>query len=314
MKHNFIESIKIIFSIVFVCISTSFLFGYSILETSEDIFKEENIVNTIKNIDIVELIGEEKKQEIYAILEKAEIPMEYIDAMLEDEELKEQIGKYAVSSMKHLQSLEKMPEVDAEEATNLLTKTFDKVIVEAENHNIEVDTYISKEKQNIIHEKIEYYVPEIIEKIPEIQTAIENKIYGSSEYQKLQSKIKQIEKYMNIINKIYEYKWILLVITIIPLIIIVIMKWKDFKFIKWLALPPIFVVALLKVTTLIIPIAIAEILTNEGEKLKSIISPSIELLLSNMNGLMVIYFEVGLAIILIQIGVTIYKNALKNGE
>jgi len=314
MKYNFIEAVKIIFSIVFVCISTSFLFGYSILETSEAIFKEENIVNTIKNIDIVELIGEEKKQEIYAILEKAEIPTEYIDAMLEDEELKEQIGKYVVSSMNYLQSLEEMPEVDAEEVTNLLTKTFDRVIEEAENHNIEVSTYISKEKQNIIHEKIEYYVPEIIEKIPEIQKAIEDKIYGSSEYQELQSKIKQFEEYMNIINKIYEYKWILLVITIIPLMIIVIMKWKGFKFIKWLAFPPILVATLLKVVTLVTPIAITEILTNEGEKLKSIVSPSIELLLSNMNSLIITYFEVGLAIILIQIGVTIYKNTLKNGE
>lgn len=314
MKHNIIEAIKIIISIVLVCIATGLLFGYSILTASEEIFQEENIINTIKNIDIVELIGEEKKQEIYDILEKTEIPTEYIDAMLEDEQLKEKIGEYVVSSMNYLGSLEEAPALDATEVTNLLITTFDRVVGEAESYGIEVDSYISEEKQEVIHEKIEYYVPEIIEEIPEIQTVVEEKLNESSEYQEFETKMNQFKEFMNIVNKIYEYKLVLLLATIIPFGIIIIMKWKKFKFVKWFIFPVLFMSIGLKLVTYILPSIIDKVLTGNLSKMESIISPSIDVIISNMNNLAVTYFEISVAILLIQVGITIYKKTQESGE
>lgn len=302
----------IIFTVFLTFISIFGLFGYSILETTEDLLKEENIISTIKSIDIIDFVGKDNIEEIYSILEKAKIPTEYIDLMLEDEDLKEQIGKYAIKTIEYVTSLEDMPEIKEDEVSEFLITTFDKVIIEVENHNINVSTYITKEEQQKIHEEINHYVPEIIENIPEIEKLIEEKIYGSDEYKEIEKKKEQIEKVITIIKQIYEYKWLLLVLTIIPIGLIIIIKRKELKFIKWLSLPPLCVATILRIIIEIMPLIIDEMITEE--KLKMIIAPSLELLSINMRNLSNLYFELGLAIIIIQIGVTIYKRTQKNGE
>ena len=316
MENTALKFIKNTFIIIFVTFLTLLsiigLFSYSILKTTEDLLKEENVISTIKNVDIVDLIGENNIQEIYSILEKTEIPTEYIDLILEDEDLKEQIGKYAVNTIKYIITTEEMPEIKEQEVSEFLITTFDKIILEVENHNINVSTYITKEDQQKIHEEINYHVPEIIEKLPEIEKKLEEKIYGSSEYKELQKKKEQLEKEVNIVKLIYEYKWILLVLTLIPIGLIVTIKRKELKFIKWLLVPPLWVAIMLRMSIEIIPLLINKILLEE--KLKMLITPSLELLSLNMKNLSNLYFEVSLALIIIQIGVIIYKRTENNGE
>ena len=124
---------KIILSLLLGIISLILILAYTILNVTENLISKDNIVNTVKNIDIVELIGEDKKQEIYSSLEKADIPTEYIDVMLEDEELKETLGEYIALSFEYVISNREIPNIDENKVTEVLIASFDRVIEEAEN-------------------------------------------------------------------------------------------------------------------------------------------------------------------------------------
>lgn len=305
---SFFKNVLVLFLGLLVSI---FIVVFTFLNTTKDIFSKNNIVNTIKGIDIVELVGDDAKQEFYSILEKAEIPTEYIDVMLEDESLKETVGTYVATSLDFMLSGRDIPKIDESEITNVLIKSFDKVIEEAKNHQIEVDTYISKEKQDKIHEKIEYYVPEVISQIPVAEDFIKDKINENSDLVEAKRQIKQVEQLIDNIQMVYSYKDILLIVILIFMMLIVVIKFKEFKFVKWLIFPLILSASILKIVCVVVPYLMDNYMPSELVKLNSIINPSIQVLLSGINVTVIICFAISICLFIVQIIIYLYRRREK---
>lgn len=304
-----ISFLKNVCSLVLVVFASVFMILYVVLNVSEKLISKQNIIDTVKSIDIVDLIGEENKQEIYSILEQANIPTEYIDAIIEDEKIKEQIGEYVSHSLEYMLFEKKeIPIIDEKEITDILIASFDRVVEEAENYDVEVDNYISKEEQELIHANIEYYVPQVVEKISVAQNFIENKLSQSSEFNELSEKIKQIKKAIDIIELIYSYKNILLIGVTVPLVITVLIKRKKFRFIKWVALPFIFVALFLKVIYEVVPYLLKSKMPSDFYKVETFFEPSINGFLLGINDSMLLCFVIGVCLVLVQIGISWYIN------
>ena len=303
---TFLNLIKTTISLILGIVSFIFIILYTMLNTTENLISKENIVNTIKNIDIVEIIGEDNKQEVYAILEKAEIPTEYIDVMLEDEKLKETVGEYVALSFEYVLSDKEIPAIDEEELTNALLESFDKVIDEAENHQIEVSTYLSTKDQELIREKIKYYVPEVVAQIPAAQEFIENQISQDENLLEAQRKLEEFNQMIDKIQVIYSYKNMLLIGALLPLLFIIFMKYKKFNFIKWLSFPFVFAAGFLKLIHMFIPYVIDNELSTEASEILHIIEPSIETFLSGINQAFTNCLIVGILFIIIQVVVSLY--------
>lgn len=302
---GFLKNISALFLGIIVCI---FIVIYTFLNTTKELLSKDNIINTVKNVDIVEFIGEDTKQELYRVLEKTEIPTEYIDVMLEDQHLKETVGSYVASSLDFLLSDKEVPKIDENEVTNVLITSFDKVIEEAEKHQIEVQTYISKEKQDKIHEKIEYYVPEVIAQIPVAEEFIKDKINENSDLVEAKRQIEQVEQLIDNIQMVYSYKDILLIVILILMMLIVAIKFKEFKFIKWLIFPLILSASILKFVCVVVPYLMDNYMPSELVKLNSIINPSIQTLLSGINSAVIICFIISICLFIVQIVICLYKR------
>lgn len=305
---------KIILSLLLGIISLILILAYTILNVTENLISKDNIVNTVKNIDIAELIGEDKKQEIYSSLEKADIPTEYIDVMLEDEELKETLGEYMALSFEYVISNREIPNIDENKVTEVLIASFDRVIEEAENHEITVNTYIPEEKQEKIHEKIEYYVPEVASRIPAIEEFIETQISKNSNLTEAKEKIEKMNLLIDKIKIIYLYKNILIIGIILPLIFIIIMKYKKFRFVKWIAFPFLMAALLLKALYIFVPYVLVSQVSNELSKVEYIIEPTVETFLVGINEAILLYFIIGMSLTIIQIAISLYDKKENESE
>lgn len=313
MKKN-LNIIKIILSLLLGIVSFVFILAYTMLNVTENLVSKENIINTIKNINIVELIGEDKKQEVYNALEKADIPTEYIDAMLEDEELKETLGEYMALSFEYVISNEKNPEIDENEVTEILISSFDRVVEEAENYEIEVNTYLSEEKQEKIHEKIEYSVPEIVAQIPAVEEFIETQISKNSNLTEAKEKIEKMNQVIDQIQIIYSYKNVVLIGIILPFILIIFMQYKKFKFIKWIASPFLLTTIFFKSIHMLVPYVLEFKMPSEFSSFESIIEPSIQTFLSDINEIAILCFIIGISLLSIQIVISLCIKKKKEQE
>ena len=283
------------------------MLGYTLLNTTENLLSKENIVNTIKNIDIVQLLGEEHKQEIYDVLKKADIPTEYIDTMLEDEQLKETIGEYTALSLDYLLTDKKPPTIDETEVTNILINSFDEALKEAERHD-EVSTYITEDRKEKIHEKIEYYVPEVIDKIPEVEEFIENQMAENSTLTDAKQQIQDLEQILDKIQLVYRYKSLLLIGIMVPMLCIILIKRKEFQFFKWLAYPCIITAVIVGIMEYYIPVVLNEYMPSDLSMIESILTPTIETFLLNLKQATWFYGILGTIFILLQMWIVVYKK------
>lgn len=305
---NFIKVFfRSVFLWIFVFITCICMLGYTLLNTTENLLSKENIVNTIKNIDIVQLLGEEHKQEIYDVLKKADIPTEYIDSMLEDEQLKETIGEYTALSLDYLLTDKKPPTIDEIEITNILINSFDEALKEAEQHN-ELSAYITEERKEQIHEKIEYYVPEVVDKIPEVEEFIENQMAENSTLADAKQQMEDFEQMLDKIQMIYSYKSVLLIGIIVSMLFIILIKCKEFRFFKWLAYPCIITAVIVGVMNYYVPVVLNKYMPSELSMIESIIIPTIETFLSNLKQATWFYGVLGIIFILAQMWVVVYKK------
>lgn len=299
--------VKYICVFIFIIISFVFMGSYSILESTKQFVSEDNLTNMIKNIDIIEIIGNERKQELYDVLEKTGIPTEYADLMFEDDTLKEYIGSYAATSIGYLVGTEELPKIDEKEITDVLIESFDRVIEEAENHDIQVATYIPENQQEQIRTEIKHYVPEFVDKIPEAEEFIENKINENEKLSDTKRKLEQAELYMKRFQMVYRNRAILLVGAAVAMGLIILLKRKKLGFFKWIAIPFILVFTLFKSMHFVID----QILLKKIPSDLSMFSSITDSFLSLIDGKALIYLIIGVILILIQVIVFIYRKYVK---
>lgn len=302
-----------VLTIILVLNSLICLFIFTVLNSTKNILSTDIVTDIIKKIDFKELIGEEAQKEIYYILEQTGIPNEYVNYVLENEELKEYMGNYITEGLNYI-LYEKDPIIISEqEIINLFSNSFDQVIMKLENHNIEVSTHLTKEQQKQIHEKIEIYVPQIVEKIPEVENLIEDKINQNNELQDARQKLEQLREINRKIEFMYKLQWKILLLAIFQLMVIIILKRKNFHFIKWLFLPFMSLTVIFKLLTVKIPSLILQYYPEKIGFMKSYINSILDSILKVWKQYIQIYSILAIILIILQI-LVIYNKRKKIGD
>lgn len=285
---------------------------YFILNIVGKLVAKENMINMIKNIDIVDVIGEDAKNEIYTSLEEAGIPKDYVDSMLENEEIKEMIGTYVSESFDYLLGSKEVPTLSEEEVSNFLHKSFDVAVKEAENNSIQVNEYLNKEEQQKVHDKIDSYIPQIMEKLPEAEEFISGQIEENEKVNEMQNNMNELQRNLEKFQNIYQKRNAFLISSIVLMILIIALKFSKLKFIGWF----IFLGTLCSINFICIASGITfvfnNIITNDIMTFKSIIDPSIKLIESFYWNAFMISFVLTIILIGTKIIIAIYRKKKEN--
>ena len=302
---SILNSILVFCLVIIILILSNIYLG---LNTIGRLVSKENMVNTIKNIDIVEVIGEDTKKEIYKTLGEAGIPTEYVDSMLENEEIKKTIGEYVAESFDYILGSKEIPTINEKDFSKLLHETFDKAVKEVENNNIQTKEYLSSEKQNMVHEKIDEYVPQIIE----AEDFISEKINENETISETRNEFYEMQKNIETFQNIYQKRNLFLISIIILIIIITALKFTKLKFIGWFIFLGILCSFNFLLISNIISLVFSNYLSYDMIALKNIIEPSIQLLESSYLNAFVMSFLLTILLISINIGSMIYKKKQLN--
>ena len=298
-------------TIILVFTSLICLLASIFLTSTKNILSTDIVTDMVKQIDFKELMGEQVHEEISSVLEQAGIPSEYVDYILEDEELKEYMGNYMAEGLDYILYEKELPVISEQEVTDLLSNSFDQVIIELENHNIEVSTYLTKEQQAEVHEKIEIYVPQVVEKIPEVESLIEDKISENEEVQNAKQKLEELRDLNEKIQFVYQMQPTILLLAILQLALIIVLKRKNFRFIKWLFLPFMALAVILGILNAKAPTLVQQYYPEEMGFMRSFIDSTLNSILGVWKQSAQIYFILAILLVVAQItviGVSIYKN------
>ncbi len=305
--HFFINIIVMIL-IITSCIS---LLTFTFLSSTKDIISKETIVELVKEIDFIELMGEKAYNEIVSILEQIGIPSDYIDYILENESLKEYMGNYIAEEVSSILYDKELPVISEQELANLLSNGLDQVVIELENQQIEVSTYLTEERQEQIHEKIKIYVPEIVAKIPEVERLIETKISGKEEVQEGKRKLEQLREINKKVQFVYQMQPTIFLLSILQFALIVVCRRKRFRFIKWVCLSFLLTSIILGLLSKKVPALIQQHYPEEIEFIKTFIDNTCNSIFEVWKQNAQIYFIIAISLIILQIIViffSIYKN------
>lgn len=298
-------------TIILVFTSLICLLASTFLTSTKDILSTDTVADMVKQIDFKELMGEQVHEEISSVLEQTGIPNEYVDYVLENAELKEYMGNYMAEGIDYILYEKEPPVISEQEVTNLLSNSFDQVITELENHNIEVSTQLTKEQQEQIHEQIEVYVPQIVEKIPEVENLIEDKISENEEVQNAKQKLEELRDLNEKVQFVYQMQPTILLLAILQLVLIIVLKRKNFRFIKWLFLPFMALAVILKLFIIKAPTLVQQYYPEEMGFMRSFIDSTLNSIFGVWKQSTQIYFILAILLVVAQITVivvSIYKN------
>ncbi len=296
---------------ILVVASSILLLAHTFLASTRNILSTDIVTEMVKQIDFKELMGENVQNEISSILEETGIPSEYVDYILENEELKEYIGNYMAEGLDYILYDKELPVISEQEITKLLSNSFDQVIYELENHNIEVSTYLTKEQQEEVHQKIEVYVPKIVEKIPEVETLIENKVSENGKAQEIKQKLEQLRDTLEKVQFIYDMQPTIMLFAILLLALIVVLKREKFRFIKWVGLSFVMTSIVLGLLNAKIPSLVQQYYPNEVGFMRSFVDSTLNAIFRVWKQNAQIYFIIAILLIILQIVVialSVYKN------
>lgn len=298
-------------TIILVFTSLICLLASTFLTSTKDILSTDTVADMVKQIDFKELMGEQVHEEISSVLEQTGIPNEYVDYVLENAELKEYMGNYMAEGIDYILYEKEPPVISEQEVTNLLSNSFDQVITELENHNIEVSTQLTKEQQEQIHEQIEVYVPQIVEKIPEVENLIEDKISENEEVQNAKQKLEELRDLNEKVQFVYQMQPTILLLAILQLVLIIVLKRKNFRFIKWLFLPFMALTVILGILNAKAPTLVQQYYPEEMGFMRSFIDSTLNSIFGVWKQSAQIYFILAILLVVAQITVivvSIYKN------
>lgn len=230
---RFFVQVLVLILVVTTCVS---FLALTMLQSTKKLVSTQTIVEMVKQADFKELMGDRIQNEINGILEKTGIPNEYIDYILENDELKEYMGTYIAEGVEYILYEKEPPVIAEQDLVTLFSNSFDQVVTELENHKIEVSTVLTKEQQQQIHEKIEEYVPEIVEKIPDVEAFIEEKLEGNKEVQEIKQQLEELKKLIANLEMVYDWIPLLSLSILFQIVLIGLLKWRRFHFFKWIAL------------------------------------------------------------------------------
>lgn len=282
--------------------------------STQRLFSKDNMKHLVKQLDFKEIMGDRVESEIYEILEQTGLPREYVDNILENEQLKEYMGTYIVESIEFVLYEKELPIIEVDKLTQLISDSFDTIIEKLENKEIEISINLSKDEQKLIHQKIEQYVPRIADKIPNIETFIEEKISENSETQEVKKIFDNIRKYTKIVHKIYQLKPLISIITIMQIALMILLKWSQFRFLKWILLPFFIVAIVLQIAVQKCPTFVQEHYPTMLNFMKDYVSDTLKPIYQVWKTTSITCFIIVILFILLQcilFGIHLYNNRRK---
>ncbi|MDE5539537.1 MAG: hypothetical protein K2J20_03525 [Bacilli bacterium] len=304
--------ISTILVVILSLLSTVSLLSFTMLNSTEDFLSTDFVKEVVKNVDFNELMGDKVEQEVEVLLEKTGIPKEYVNEVLESEELKEYMGTYISESLDYVLYGKELPTITGSELSNVLSNSFNQVITELEKNNINVSEHLSKEQQEKIHEQINVYAPQIAEKIPDAEAFVKDKISNTSEYQEMQKAIDEYNNLMAKVKQIYSYKFAVLIATIVMLCLIVLLKLKKLRFIKFLCIPFLLCAISLKVILVKMPFYVKAYYPAELNFIKTFVDNTLASIYKIWSQYANVYLIITILLIVAQIIVIIIRMIKKN--
>ena len=164
----------------------------------------------------------------------------------------------------------------------------------------------------MVHEKIDEYVPQIIEQLPEAEDFISEKINENETISETRNEFYEMQKNIETFQNIYQKRNLFLISIIILIIIITALKFTKLKFIGWFIFLGILCSFNFLLISNIISLVFSNYLSYDMIALKNIIEPSIQLLESSYLNAFVMSFLLTILLISINIGSMIYKKKQLN--
>ena len=266
------------------------------------------LFRSVIDVDIANLVGEDSFKEINDLLEDSGIPKEYVNQVIENKEIKEYFGEYASDAVNYVLYQEKIPTIEEKELTDMLIKSFDKVVEEVNN----TDKKISDQDIKKVHSTINKYVPKIIKEIPNAQELIDEELKDNAEYQNTRKEIEKITEVIDNVKKAYEYKYVLVILAVVGLALMLLIKFKSSKLFNWLRSPfftagLIFVLLIVEATTLM-----KHFFPSQLSFLRVFIDNNLNQLTSIWKRDAIIYFSIFVVLVALKIVLSIIKNKREN--
>ncbi len=306
--------ISFILILILMVISFISMITVSLINSTEKYLSRENITATIKQMSFKDIVGDKVNKELNNILTELGIPNEYVDKVLESGEIKEFLGNYTASGIEYILYDKKIETPSVDEITNTLLDSFDYIVKEAENNNINVQEYLSKEDQEEIKKEIKNNASKIAEKLPDAEKLLENVIMQNEEMANAKEKLDQVRNVLDKVQMIFKYKFVLYIVILVSLALIVLLRLKHLKFIKYLMIPFTLTGGLLFVIYKELPILINKYYPKELNMIK----PYLESSLTNVYALIKTYsilcLVVLLILIVVQVIVLIYYKKQEDKE
>ncbi len=226
------KAIRQFFVILFVITTFMSLLLLTLIGSTQLLFAKKNMIELVKQVDFRELIGYQVEDDIYQLLEQAGLPSQYVDYIIEDQNVREYIGTYLAEGMESLLYKKAPATIDSNELYNVFIESMNQAFITFEEDTIE-EEHLTKQDQQRIHQKLEYYVPKIAEKIPSFETLLETKVIETTKNKEL----KQMKLTIQTLQNFYKWKPILSIFILLQLFLIFLLKIRNFKYIKWFMAP-----------------------------------------------------------------------------
>ena len=217
--------IRQFFIILFVITTFLSLLLLTLIGSTQLLFAQKNMIELVKQVDFRELIGYQVEDDIYQLLEQAGLPSQYVDYIIEDQNVREYIGTYLAEGMESLFYRKEPTTIDSNELYNVFVKSMDQAFISYEEDIIEEDEHLTKQDQQRIHQKLEYYAPKIAEKIPSFETLLETKVIETTKNKDLD----QMQLTIRTLQNCYKWKPILSIFILLQLFLMFLLKIRNFK-------------------------------------------------------------------------------------
>ena len=306
--------ISFILIIILAIVSFIAMVTLSTINSTEKFLSRENITETIKQLDFKEIVGEKINNEFNKILEETGIPREYVDKILENEEVKEYLGNYVSSAVEYILYDKEVKLPSTDEITNIIIDSFEYAVSEAEKNNINVSKYLSKEDQEKIKKEIRDKAPKIAEKIPDAETLLENIIMQNEDLAQAKEKLDQVREIIDKVQMIFKYKFVLYIVIGICLALIILLRIKHFGFIKYLMIPFTLTGGILFIIYKALPVLFNKYYPTELNMIKTYIESSLQCVYSNIKLYSIICLIILIILIVAQIIVVIYYHKKEDQE
>lgn len=212
--------LKEIFVVLLVIISFLLLSTYITLANTSMIISKENMKNISNDLKINSLIDEDTKKELNSSLVKYGLSENYLDKILNNNELKEEVFDILSDTINSFLEDGTIPDINSNKLNIALNNCIDIVVNEARNDGVK----INEKEIKSIKQEITNNIDEVTAEINKVKDEFTKSLEEDAE-------MRNINYFITSTRKVYSNKYWYLIGALVCIMIAVLLKIKEFKFI-----------------------------------------------------------------------------------